>query len=118
MGVRETASVAKRCLPGVDYPAVVRRCLARDQESFRDLFALSACTDAAASEMQSAILAIVLKQVGDDFFAAQLTKTAKAARDGTINLLRFELLEQTPPPYGMNLKDYPKTTRLLKQSKG
>jgi hypothetical protein len=108
--------VAKRFLPGVDYPAVVRRCLGRDTRSFRHLFALSAHTDAAASELQAGILAIVLKQVGDDFFADQLAKATKAARESNIELLRYELLEQTPAPYGMDLKRYPKITRLLQRS--
>jgi len=110
----EPSQVAKRSLPGVHYPAVVRRCFERDQKSFRNLFALSAYTDAAASETQSAILAIVLKQVGDDFFAAQLASAPKTAREASIALLRYELLEQTPTPHGMNLKRYPKTMRLLK----
>jgi hypothetical protein len=112
----EPGQVAKRFLPGVDYPAVVRRCLGRDTRSFRHLLALSAHTDAAASELQAGILAIVLKQVGDDFFVAQLAKTTKASRESSIELLRYELVEQTPPPYRMNLKHYPKTTRLLQRS--
>jgi hypothetical protein len=112
----EPGQVAKRFLPGVDYPAVVRRCLGRDTRSFRHLFALSAHTDAAASELQAGILAIVLKQVGDDFFVAQLAKTTKASRESSIELLRYELVEQTPTPYGMNLKHYPKMTRLLQRS--
>src|SRR5262249_35847114 len=61
-------------------------------------------------------LAIVLKQVGDDFFAAQLAKTTRTARESSIELLRYEIVEQTPSPYGMDLKHYPKTTRLLKRS--
>ena len=108
--------MAKRFLPGVDYPAAVRRCLGRDARSFRHLFALSAHTDAAASELQAGILAIVLKQVGDDFFAAQLARTTRTARESSIELLRYEIVEQTPTPYGMDLKHYPKTTRLLKRS--
>jgi hypothetical protein len=112
----EPGQVAKRFLPGVDYPAVVRGCLGRDTRSFRHLFALSAHTDAAASELQAGILAIVLKQVGDDFFVAQLAKTTKASRESNIELLRYELVEQTPTPYGMNLKHYPKMTRLLQRS--
>jgi hypothetical protein len=110
----EPSNVAKRSLPSVDYPAVVRRCLERDKKSFRNLFALSAHTDAAASEMQSAILAIVLKQVGDDFFAAQLASAPKTARQASIELLRYEIVEQTPTPHGMNLKRYPEMMRLLK----
>jgi len=112
----EPGQAAKRFLPGVDYPAAVRRCLRRDQRSFRYLFALSTHTDAAASELQAAILAVVLKQVGDDFFADQLAKATKAARESSIELLRYELLEQTPAPYGMDLKRYPKITRLLQRS--
>jgi len=112
----EPGQAAKLFLPGVNYPAVVRSCLARDKRSFRHLFALSAHTDAAASEMQAGILAIVLKQVGDDFFVAQLAKITKPARKSNIELLRYELAEQTPTPYGMDLKDYPKTIRLLKRS--
>jgi hypothetical protein len=112
----EPSHAAKRFLPGVDYPAVVRRCLGRDRKSFRYLFALSAHTDAAASELQSGILAIVLKQVGDDFFTAQLANAAKTARESSIELLRYELLEQTPTPYGIDLKDYPRMMRLLKRS--
>jgi|SRR5919106_815525 hypothetical protein len=112
----EPGHAAKRSLPGVDYPAVVRRCLARDRRGFRYLFALSPHTDAAASDLQAGILAIVLKQVGDDFFATQLAKATKTARDASIELVRYELLEQTPTPYGIDLKRYPKTTRLLQRS--
>jgi hypothetical protein len=112
----EPGHAAKRFLPGVDYPAVVRRCLEGDRKSFRHLFALSYHTDAAASDLQAGILAIVLKQVGDDFFAAQLAKVSKIARDANIDLLRYELLEQTPTPYGIDLKRYPRMMRLLKRS--
>ena len=112
----EPGDVAERFLRGIDYAAVVRRCLARDRRNFRHLFALSVHTDAAASELQAGILAIVLKQVGDDFFAAQLAKATKTARESSIELLLYELVEQTPTPYGMDLKRYPKTTRLLKRS--
>jgi len=72
----EPGHAAKRFLPGVDYPGVVRRCLACDRRSFRYLFALSAHTDAAASDLQAGILAIVLKQVGDDFFNHAMERMA------------------------------------------
>jgi hypothetical protein len=112
----EPGHTAKRFLPGIDYPAIVRRCLERDRKSFRCLFALSAHTDAAASDLQAGILAIVLKQVGDDFFTAQLANARKTARETSIALLPYELLEQTPTPYGIDLKRYPKMMRLLKPS--
>jgi hypothetical protein len=58
----EPGQVAKRFLPAVDYPAVVRRCLGRDTRSFRHLLALSAHTDAAASELQPGILGLSLSK--------------------------------------------------------
>jgi hypothetical protein len=112
----EPGHVAKRFLPGIDYPAVVRRCLDRDPRSFRHLFALSAHADAAASDLQAAILAIVLKQVGDEFFAGQVANATKGARESSIELLRYELLDQTPTPYGIDLRRYPKMARLLERS--
>ena len=111
----EPGHAAERFLPGVGYPAVVRRCLEGDRKSFRHLFVLSYHTDAAASDLQAGILAIVLKQVGDDFFAAQLAKVPKIARKASIDLLRYEL-EQIPTPYGIDLKCYPRMMRLLKRS--
>jgi hypothetical protein len=112
----EPGHTAKRFLPSVDYPTIVRRCLERDRKSFRYLFALSAHTDAAASDLQAGILAIVLKQVGDDFFTTQLANAPKTARETSIELLRYELLDQTPTPYGIDLRHYPKMARLLKRS--
>jgi hypothetical protein len=112
---QEPSDAARRFLPGLNYPAVVRRCLARDQNSFQHLFGLSVHTDAAASELQAGILAIVLKQVGDDFFAARLMEVTRPARNSSLDLLRYELLTETPPPYGMRLSDYPKIMRLFQR---
>lgn len=114
----EPGHAAARYMPGIDYSVVVRRCLARDRSSFRSLFTLSVHTDAAASDLQAGILAIVLKQVGDDFFATQLEKVSNAARLASIALLKDELLTQSPPPYGIRLSDYPKIMRLLQRSNG
>jgi len=61
----EPGYVAAREFPGVRYQDVVKRRLAKDAGAFHYLFALSTKTDGAASELQSEILAVVLKHVGD-----------------------------------------------------
>ena len=116
MASEEPGYTARKYMPNIDYPAVVRRCLARHRSSFRSLFALSAHTDAVASDLQAAILAIVLKQVGDDFFFSRLERVPEASRLATIELLSYGLLNDSPPPFRILLDDYPKIMRLLVRS--
>ena len=68
-GCADTIAVAESA--GVDYCAVVERCLARDREAMGILFSLSkdAHLDAASSQGHAAVLGSLLRKLGDRFFS-------------------------------------------------
>gem|GEM_PF-6063476 len=114
----EAIEVARRS--GVDYTATLSGCLKRQPAGMHTMFWLSAYghLDAAASEEHSAIMGILLRHLGDEFFGNCLLKEPQEVREavgdnlrydfgwGSVNGITSELLQEWYPlTFGGNLKE-------------
>ncbi len=90
-GCADTIAVAKAA--GVDYPAVVDRCLAKDQEAMGVLFDLSknAGFDAASAQGHAAVLGSLLRRLGDTFFSLCLNAQNPPVRECVRDDLLYDL---------------------------
>ena len=73
-GFRDTIAVAANV--GVEYPRLVDRCVRRERKAMHTLFWLTEAAgfDAASSEGHSEVLGMLLRRLGDDFFAECLAR--------------------------------------------
>ena len=87
-GCADTIAVAKSA--GVDYRAIVDRCLAKDKEAMGVLFQLSkdAGFDAASGQGHAAVLGTLLRELGDRFFSECLSAQSSQVQE----LVRDDLL--------------------------
>jgi hypothetical protein len=104
---------------GVDYVRVVGGCLARDRRAMSLLFWLSAHGgfDAASAEGHSTVVGLVLRRVGDGFFAECLADESPAVRQEVFDDVRydagFDAGTEDRVMRGLR-RDFPRTFKLLR----
>lgn len=111
----DTLAVAKAC--GVDYVRVVGGCLARDRQAMSLLFWLSAHGgfDAASAEGHSTVVGLVLRRVGDGFFAECLAGEPLAVRQAVLGDVRYDAGYDTGTEKQVMhalMRDFPRTLSL------
>ena len=89
-GYRDTIAVAATV--GVDYPRLVDRCVRREREAMHTLFWLTEAAgfDAASAEGHSDVLSVLLRRLGDEFFAECLAREEAPVRQRVREQLLYE----------------------------
>jgi hypothetical protein len=109
VGFIETIEVSKKI--GVDYKKVLGGCIVKDQHSMHTMFWVSenARFDAASHQGYCAVLGMLLRKLGDEYFGDCLSKEKKEIQKSVRDCLLYALRQSKDSIIKETTKPYPKT---------
>ncbi len=90
-------TIAQARAAGIDYTSTLQAALRKDRHALDTLFRLSGHLDAAGSQGHATVLAMVLEELGDEFFAACLAAHDQRVKEWVASDINYDLGPEGTP---------------------